>query len=483
MPKLIRLLGDSAKSNTEISNTFKQPLIVKPHSRVALVGVSAMMADDLGNNLFQIIGNGDGQYLIGVDGEVATATVTPGVYDNNQFTQAMQQAANFSGAAIDDKLVGVDHRFSLTDNILTIDTAYGPYTAGNANFNYWTVIYGVPSVPGTGTNSLDNTKAGNGTASLILDDVITRVHAQSIWGLTVVAGLDIHVNARHLVSDEAVYGFKTTGSVYNRTINNISAEILDSTGATIAVANGDSVFIETYGGNLRFSITDAAGDGKGSGFGTTPPVAGQYFYQNVISRIVNNETLHWTLLMEEGTKIENCGYSCLSNYAKPYSTDAAIKDSPVSAVLQFVTSDDPTEAVSNPTLATYAGFGGIFSAIPYEGNPASLRAPEPMLGLANNGAILVTLDGIGRLQSFDGASQSKSAENIVYVLNSTATLGQYLQIDMQKILYLDLDNEREVNVNQLRVRMLSVAGYQGENRVLKFLGSPSFTFVIDDQPK
>ncbi len=448
-------------------------MIIKPYSRVALVGVSALMSEDLGNNLFEIQGTGDGEYEIGVDGEVANAIVSTGVYDINEFSRAMQQAANFTGAPDDDLLKGLDHKFTVTNNTLTIDTASSPYVAGNADFTKWRVLFGEPDV-GTNVNTLDND--GAGTASLILDDVIARVHSESSWTLTTQEGYDIHINARRTESSAVTYGFNNLSNIYSKTLNGVTTSIVDSTAATITPADGDTVFIETYGGNVRYFITDSTGTGKGTGFGSLPLVAGEYIYKNVISKAANNEILHWTLLLEQGALISNCGYSTISNFATPYSIDPLLKDSNVSAVIQFVdkAGDD------NPTLATYSGFGGIFSVIEYFGNPASLRAPEPMLGLANQGAVLITLDGVGKLASFDGSQESKSAANIVYVLNSAGAFGQYIQVDVASLIYLDLQNSAELNVNQLRARFLSGAGYQTGERVLKFLGTPSLTFIIDE---
>jgi hypothetical protein len=467
MPKLVRLLGDSKKSDTEINNTFREPMIIKPYSRIALVGVSALMSDDLGNSLFEIEGNGDGEFSIGVEGtvDVIPATITPGIYDIHEFYKAMQIAANYTGTYDEPDLKGLDHTFELRDNTLTIESAASPYVVGNADFGTWRILYGTAAP--VAKSGLDNDGTG-GTASLILDDVIARVHSESNWKLQKISGLQVLVNARHTESSDTTYGFNTVDNLYQKTINGATATIVDSTGATIIPANGDSVFIETFGGTVRYLITDSTGVGRGTGFGTTPLVPGQYQYNNVISRYENNQILHWAVVLQQGVILSNCGYSCI--------TPTGLGNATVSAVLQF----QDSAGANNNKLATYTGFGGIFSPIEYTGRPAVLTAPEPMLGLANQGAVLITLDGVGKIASFDGSQLSKSSTNTVYVMNSAGLYGQYIQIDVASLIYLDLQNSVELNVNQLRARFLSGAGIQTGERVLKFLGTPSLTFVIDE---
>jgi hypothetical protein len=470
MPKLIRLLGDVNKSNSEISNTFRQPLLIKKNSRVALTGLSAFMADDLGNSVFEIKGDGDGQFFISIPTVGATivsnATVSAGTYDKNTFALALEAAANASGLATDDSTIrGLDHRCTLSDNTLTITSLLSVASGSPGDFNKW---YNKEQINISETNdNAFNTTGKVGNASIILFEQIPRVHTFSQWKLATILNVNVTISARASLSSAATYGVKTVGNIYQKIFSNNDTNIVDSTGATIATADGDIIKMEVYGGTVVIRIEDDAGVGKGAG---NNGVAGEYLYTNAISKAENNLKLYWSMLVAPGAVVEEVLYQTLA------------ADTNITALcgLKFVTS---TATVPNSKLATYCGFGGQLSLISYEGNPAILKAPEPLLGLNSFGSILITLDGIGKIASFDGSALSKSADNIIFVLNSPATYGQYVQVDVANIFYLDLDNSTDLNVNQLRVRFLSGAGYQSKERVLKFLDNPSVSILIDDAPR
>jgi hypothetical protein len=121
------------------------------------------------------------------------------------------------------------------------------------------------------------------------------------------------------------------------------------------------------------------------------------------------------------------------------------------------------------------GFSGDTNAIYYEGLPAKLRAPEPPQGLSENTGVVVSVDGLGKLDSHDGSAFSRSMSNMIYVLNTPDALGQLLQIDVAAPIYLNMNNKFPLNINELRVRFLAFAG----GTVLKFIGKPSLTILID----
>jgi hypothetical protein len=471
MPKLIRLLGDVNKSNTEISNTFRQPLIIKKNSRVGLTGLSAFMADDLGNSVFQINGDGDGEFFISIPTAgadiVSNATVSAGTYDKNTFALALEAGANASGLATDDSTIwGLDHKCSLLDNTLTITSALSVAAFTDGDFNVWEQFGSPINISGTNDNAFDTT--GNvGNSSIILEDQIPRVHNYSQWKLATQEGVAITIAARASINSATTYGIKTETNIYKKIFSNVVSNIVDSTNATVATEDGDTVKMEVYAGTVLITIEDAAGDGKGAGNAGTP---GEYLYTNAISKAENNLKLYWTMLVAPDAVIEDVQYQTLADNTNKTALCG----------LKFVTSN---KDIPNAKLASFCGFGGQLSLISYEGNPAILKAPEPLLGLNAFGSILVTLDGVGKIASFDGSALSKSADNILYVLNTPASYGQYIQVDVANIFYLDLDNSVDLNVNQLRVRFLSGAGYQSKERVLKFLGNPSVSILIDDSPR
>jgi hypothetical protein len=129
----------------------------------------------------------------------------------------------------------------------------------------------------------------------------------------------------------------------------------------------------------------------------------------------------------------------------------------------------------NSILASYAGFPGERNPISYKGDPATLTSRAAVSGLPGSPGVLICLEGLGLLKSYDGAATAKSPVNIVYSLNELQDRSQYLQLDVPEPLYLDIGNPRPINVNELRVRMFEAGGYNQ----LQFIGNPSFSFIID----
>jgi hypothetical protein len=103
-----------------------------------------------------------------------------------------------------------------------------------------------------------------------------------------------------------------------------------------------------------------------------------------------------------------------------------------------------------------------------------------MKGLPQYPGILVVVDGLGAFQSFDGASTSRSQDNIIYVLHDLSVVNaNIIQLDVPAPFYLDINNSNPINVNELRVRLLPASG-QENNPVLTFTGKPCVTLLIED---
>jgi hypothetical protein len=119
------------------------------------------------------------------------------------------------------------------------------------------------------------------------------------------------------------------------------------------------------------------------------------------------------------------------------------------------------------------------SIIPYKGNPAHLQAREELLGLASYPGILITVDGLGPLESFDGSIDSRSQSNIVYVINDLSVVtSNQLQLDIPAPFYLNLKNSAPININELRAQFLPSSG-SVTNKAISFSGKPSLTLLID----
>jgi hypothetical protein len=272
---------------------------------------------------------------------------------------------------------------------------------------------------------------------------------------------DVGTVALGLIADSGLYSY---------TVNGVTKSVADASGQIVASA-GDQVKIERVGGSLVIILLNSVGApiGGGDPINQNP---GYYYYRNVFTKNGNNKILRWSLLVEDGGTISDVKTTSIFNHYAGLST--AVEDDIVSAVLEFAF-DVGTTLITNTTLSTYMGFSGDTTPIAYDGSPAKLTAPEPPQGLSENAGVIVAIDGLGKLDSHDGSSFSRSMSNMLYVLNTPDVLGQLLQIDVAAPFYLNMDNKFPINVNELRVRFLTVAG----GTVLKFIAKPSLTILID----
>jgi hypothetical protein len=474
MPKLIRLQGDSSESNTEIHNTFREPIIVQPNSKVALIGISATMAQDLGNSLFEITGSTDGRFTIAPQAipvlYVAEAQLDVGVWTLSQLRVKFEEAANFSLSSVDvDSAVatiyqGLDHQIIYDDkfNILTHQSSL-EYT----NFQTeWT-----QDVNATLINSplYDGFDASGGIVGIRqATKIVPRVYSTLQATLKNPDTILHSIYAAKTATSSATFGVNAQNGTYNYVENGISHGIVDDNGL-VPASSGDKVTISKYGGSLLILLEDSYGAPIGTGFNAGP---GEYLYENVFNKTQNNEILHWSIIVENGGGVSDVETTSISNHYSGLAT--SVDDYPVQAFIGFYYQSG-FDVIDNPTLSTYMGFSGDTNIILYEGLPAKLRAPEQPQGLSENAGVVVAIDGLGKLDSHDGSAFSRSMSNMIYVLNTPDTLGQLLQLDVAAPFYLNMNNKFPINVNELRIRFLAFAG----GSVLKFIGKPSLTILID----
>lgn len=450
MPKLIRLLGDSTSNSTEIRNTFRQPIIVKPYAKVALVGASVLLTDDIVNEQF-VINEVNKYFKIGVLDATQVASLTAGSYYAHGLAREFATAANYAGDTLNANL-GLHHTSEIIDNRFVLKTHKALNSSPGFNdVNLW------DTVVGSGTLTANSIVAGASGVTMSSDlnqSCIPMMHNR-FTATIAVAGVGKDVN---ISSSDSTWGFDVSGGVYYTNINGIH------TTTAVSWAANDVVQMDTYAGGYYLTITAAGGANKLTYTSLLSIPRGYYAQQPINQR--------WAIFMQATASITNV--TCTTLYNVP--DNARLQDTDVTAELKFKDAADQT----NMILAIFMGFGlSGGSQIIYAGNPAILSGRAEMTGIASYPGILVTLDGIGPLQSFDGAAQSKAPDNIVYVLNDLSIInGNNLQLDIPSPFYLDLNNAHPININELRARFLPASG-QYANPALTFSGKPSLTFLID----
>jgi hypothetical protein len=461
MPKLVRLLGDSEKSTTEVRNSFRQPLIIKPNSKVALVGLSVVLNDDVANEQF-LINTQNNAFKIGDADALLTATITTGSYAANALVDEFAIAANYSGTA--ESASGVHHIAKLVNNKLDLTTHNG--VLDDADFNTTVTPEEDLWIVEVGTLSTETATAITASGAVemhtsYLYSAIPMVHNVFEATLTNPNTKNMAILAYPIdwQFTDPLWGVEVSGGTYYKVIDGVVSTL------TTSAAAGDKIVMETFGGTYKLVIRSSA-----------DAVKRTEIQENAIARIHYNgrRQIMWQINLDDLGAMTSCKCNILTD--APVGNKHSLQDDHISAGLQFTTLGGGT----NGELARFLGFSGVgTSVVTYAGNPAHLEGRDNVSGFASYPGILVTLDGLGPFESFDGAATSRAPDNILYVLNDLKTISaNTLQLDIPAPFYLNLNNANPVNVNELRVRFLPAAG-QTSNPVLSFSGKPSITLLID----
>lgn len=473
MVKLIRLQGDADVNNEEIRNTFKQPILIQPNSKVALVGASALLQDEIVNENF-IIGNSNKYFKIGsvIDNQVKkiyNAEITPGSYSASQFVEQFGTAANY--AATDASAEFLQHQTSIVNNRFYLETYNTLFRVPKYDTTNWTVYDGSTTVK---TSTAITAGAGGvklSTGGSVNNCSIPMFHNRFQTTLVNCSGGAVfsacECSKSTAVPVNTSWGVEiTAANAYRAIIPDPEADGPPSyVNLGQSWAANDILSFSTFGGRLVIRILDAASNLKAS-----------YDEIGKIPRVLyepNSYGLNFNIELSANGQISvgNC------TYLDSLPADPLVGDVNTAGILQFLT---PTNTY-NVMLATFAGFGmNGSSIIPYKGRPAHLEARETLVGLAAYPGLLISVDGLpGLLESFDGSKDSRSQSNVVYVVNDLSVVtSNQLQLDIPAPFYLNLKNSAPVNINELRARFLPSAGSL-TNKAITFSGKPTLTLLID----
>ena len=454
MVKLIRLLGDSEQNATEIRNTFRQSIMVKPNAKVALVGASAYLTDDVANELFKIYDDNTKYFKVGETDHIRDCAMTAGSYTGYELIEEFATAANYCGTV--NEGIGMHHQTHIQSNVFVLDTYKALYAIPDfTQPDQWEFENMVTLAPGTATGPV----ASYGTlTSDVPTSTVPMVHNKFGVTLQDISGQNVF-SCYDSYEGYYLFGFEVSGGTYYKVINDVHTSL-----ATSWAAN-DVVTMETYAGGYHLTIKSSTGVLKK-----------QEDQLLALPRAWYGPTKQggykWFIEMRNSSVITNC----LTTTLYGAGGIQTVKDVTVNCVLQFKTPDNKTNIV----LGQYLGFGNEGgAAMTYSGNPASIGGRSQLKGLPAYPGIMVVIDGLGPLQSYDGAGTSRAPDNIIYVLNDlTNVSSNLLQIDIPAPFYLDLNNANPININELRARFLPATG-QKDNPSLSFSGKPSLTLLID----
>ena len=436
MSKLLTLSGDSDVNRNELKNTSHQPITIEPYSRVTLVGINAILADDLSTELFRITASNQ-SFTIGNQTVRPTATMTLSEdYTSWQFLTEMENAANFTGTG-DASLLGL--QYSVQHNTEEqFQLVSDKVSQSDATFENWIDFGGTP-VTQAGRNF---TADAAEETQLYAPSSMPRVSNKFSCALTNPATVDIEIVAD--CEGDDVFGIRANAAAYQYKTNGGGWTAF--VGAPTPV-NGDLISMSSYGATVVFTIQTAAG---------APKANSPYTFTDQTRATLDNKEMQYQITAAAGGALTNCNCTILG---------------------QHTLSHTGVFTPGSKELAIYLGLTDV-TAQTFNGNPATLTSRQPMHGILRYPAIMVTLDGLGTLESYNLARTGSSSNNIantVRVIYDVKNSGSVIQKDYDATYYLDIGNTNTISVNQLRARL-----YGGANQnLLDFVGYPSISIIID----
>lgn len=527
MVKLIKLVGGAGdptkplntNSKGIISNVFGDSIRIQPRSRIALRSCQVVLAKDADKEASYPVQTDENIYSYRINGglsdTLANVEIPVKDYENaSQVLHAMQIAANSTAAPSATnkiKFNGVHHQYGQIENFRTNLEIYKA-NPERADFTNW---YYEDGDPATSLNRLDIAQ------SLLLVDGGSNYTAAS--GLAVLGGsgtgltVTITVNGSSEVTSVTIDNAGNGGYRDGDTLtiqqggsgNDCIIELTDTKAfqlRTIPSVLSTQKFTLSQVGNFTWSTTPID-DGTIKFFGITvegDPTTG-YNYATIANGSVTPSvevpadgdvieltkdgpsstvkvTRAGTELFSETQAITNLEEQNLSNFVESPAGSSAILDNGLTMTLDLQTGGDVgvshTVHLNTNSIPVFRalGFtnGTTFNA---SGAPAVITSPNPASGLLKQSGVIVALEGLD-LDTYIGSVNAprSGGVNVLDVLfanpDDLRTLTQQVSFPMP----LDVKNQREIVIRDLRVRFLNNSlqpiAIQGEASVVLELYGP-----------
>jgi len=496
MVKLIKLVGGdgNANSNGVISNVFGDSIRIQPNSRIALRSCQVVLAQDADKEANFPVEAGLNTYGYRINGgssdALANVVIPEKEYENaSQVLHAMQIAAN-STAAPNSKFDGVHHQYGL---ISDFKTALEVYKANQdrADFANWYNKQGDPSksLNKLGlSQSLDITNLGSaytaasglavfGGSGTGLTVTITVDGASQVTSVSIDNGGD----GNYAVGD--VLTIQQGGSGNDCTFNLFATRVFQL--RTISSVLSTQKFTLSQVGNFTWAATPLD-DGNIQFYGLVVQgnATAGYNYATMANGVVSaraevpatgdiieltkngpGSTVKVTRagaeLFSEPQSITDLDEQNLSNFVSAPAGSSAILDDAKTTTLELQGGGDSgvshtVQLVTNSIPVFRAlGFtnGSTFNAT---GAPSVILSLNPATGTLERSGVIVALEGLD-LDTYIGSVNAPKGGgvNVLDVLfadpNDLRTLTQQVSFPMP----LDVKNQREIVIRDLRVRFLN----------------------------
>lgn len=432
--KLITLKGDYNTSNREIRNNAREPVILKPTSRVALAGMDLRLSAVPDNETF-VITSSD---TFTTDGN--TVTPTPATYSRTGLFKEINTQMGLTG--------GESSTTSGNDLVLL-------YSGGKAVFREtrypkstqkllsdYTVASGNPTVDDLGNYTGDATDEdqiighyGLPNASYVISWENNLAPGGTITDNDYEAGVFDEI--------EFFHGLGVSNQLYYYTFNGAV------TNTAIAYADNHQITLSRNGNTLTTVVQTPAG-------------------VTVLSATFTVTSAMWSSVFDSNPE------TTLISITTPALSVQSLSDFKATSVDNTSTANLSLQFAST-SLANYLGFGDV-GEHKASGDPAEITGKNDVEGDDKYPGIQVLIDPFV-LESYSYDKNDRSPQSILYVIHSTRSLGQKIAFDVSERIPLSIKNSSSINLNQIRVRFRNSV----DQSDLTFTGNPSVTLVVYDE--
>ena len=517
MVKLIRLKANASDNNTEINNTFKQPLIIEPNSRIALAGLDVHLRDIAPTEGFPIVAPNN---TLKVDG--TTLTLAPPVDvngDPSSYTLAdleketnAQMGLNAVSWRLNDVPKfpgGMNYQLSSNDSKFTFTKFHSPLRATKVESNYTAATGNATTAESVAGGTIVGQDDSPDVSYIVSNRIVPNgsfatsfhvnrsaaqgnnaiewsVRPDEGWDeIIVAAGINAAGNyytvfngddgdSAHVLlqGPTAIAGAFVVGKQYTILVPGTTDFTLigaaDSQAGTVFTAtgvglgDGTAAIGSASGLNERIEIIRAGTEVTVSFFETD----GSTLKDTIVYALTKDMwesywgSIHCKYLCEipQGSR-GSISYLHTTELDLDFRT--GLGSSSTTLTLEFLST----------ILRLYFGWKtkGPFKNT---ADPAVLTSPGIISGENTNPGITVCVDPF-ILDSYDGSDTSKFQSNILYVIHDTSAFMKNVSMEISPHIALDIRNDSAMSLNQMRVLFRDVGG-----NPISFLGLPLVTIVI-----
>ena len=520
MVKLIKLVGNSNnprdKTNGVISNIFADSIRIQPKSRIALRSCQVVLAADNDKRAQFTVESTENKFGYRINGgisdDLAEVSIPVGTYDNaNEVLHKMQIAANSTTPPTSNqtKFEGVHHQYSIGVDYKSVLTVYKA-NEDRANFANW---YYEKGNPATSLNKLHIAESNNidddGTNYTTANGLATT--GGSGVGLTV----NIIANGTGNVTNVVVANAGNGGYMAGDTLtiqqggsgNDCVFELLETEAyqlRTIPLVRSTQKFTVEAVGNFSWAATpldDGSITYYAMGISGSPAAGYDYFtiingvvlpsgvtpaIGDVVQILKSGPTIT-ILVTSGGTNVVNVSADMIDQYLEEQNLNNYISAPPASSAILAGATTTSLElqggsdvGISHSVHLNTQGIpifrelgftnGTIFNNT---GAPAVIVSPNTAQGTLERSGVIVAIEGLD-LETYVGSSNNtKGGINILDVLfadpDDLRNITQQINFPMP----LDLKNQREVVIRDLRIRFLN-----NDLTPIAYTGQPSIVLEL-----